>query len=190
MITPRFAALAVAAAVACAGGCASSSSSEGVRNPDLADRGSEAPVAVTVPSGPETLPTWQRGDGQATLVVPADLLFATDEADLGPAAVTVLAQVLDEVAAAGSGANVLVEGFADGDGDAGHNQRLSEQRAAAVARWLAEHGVDPSAVTTAGWGETRPVAHENDEAGKSQNRRVVVTVTRTQKAQTEKEGTR
>jgi outer membrane protein OmpA-like peptidoglycan-associated protein len=168
-----FAALVVAAAL---GGCASRSTAP--RNPDLAHGGSEAPVAVTVPSGPETLPTWERHEGRAVLVLPADLLFARDSADLGPAAIGVLDQVTDGIRAQlDSTARVLVEGHADSDGDPGHNQELSERRAAAVGDWLSVSGVDPSAITTRGWGEARPAVEEFDEAGKAQNRRVVVTVT-------------
>lgn len=169
----RLTGLVVAGALGVA--CAEQSPERAV-DPDLADSGSEASVAVTVPSGPETLPTWERNapQGTATLVVPADLLFSKDGADLGPEAVTVLAQVTDELA--GLDAKVLVEGFADEDGDAQHNQDLSERRAASVARWLTVNGVDPSTITTRGWGETRPVAQEIDEAAKSQNRRVVVTI--------------
>ncbi|MGH9280233.1 MAG: OmpA family protein [Acidimicrobiales bacterium] len=160
---------------------------QAARPPVLAPTGAEAAVAATVPGGPERLPTFQRReDGTATLVIPADVLFATDSAELGPAAATVLQQI---VAEARPPATVLVEGFADGDGEAAYNQALSERRAASVAAWLTANGVQPSAVTTRGWGETRPAVPEVDdggvqatqaEAAKAQNRRVVVTVTATQ----------
>jgi len=77
----------------------------------------------------------------------------------------------------GSIASVLIEGHADADGDADHNQELSELRATAVAVRLAADGLEPSTITTRGWGETRPVAQGTDEATKSQNRRVVITIT-------------
>ena len=143
------------------------------------------PVAdpVLTPTGAETLPVWVRqADGAgsnatatATLTIPADLLFAKDSADLTAAAVTVLRQVLGE--AGRTGARTVVEGYADSDGDAAHNQVLSERRAAAVADWLVGSGVAPASITTRGWGETRPAVEETDEAAKARNRRVVVTVT-------------
>ncbi|MGI8808864.1 MAG: OmpA family protein [Acidimicrobiales bacterium] len=100
------------------------------------------------------------------------------EARGGRAAVTVLAQVVAEVGArpAGDTARVLVEGYADSDGDVRHNQDLSERRAGAVATWLAANGVPAAAITTVGWGETKPAVEETDDATKAQNRRVVVTV--------------
>lgn len=168
-------ALLVAAALA--SGCGRHSAAG--RDPDLRPHGEEPTVAVTVATGPETMPTWQRAGGRSALAIPADLLFATDSADLGPAAVDVLARVLDEVDV---GAQVLVEGHADGDGDPAHNQQLSEGRASAVGAWFADHGVAPSAITTRGWGETRPVAEEKDETDKSENRRVVITVTFSERA--------
>ena len=166
--------LVVAAAVLL--GACSSASTAARRDPDLRSTGAETAVAVTVPTGPETLPTWQRdaASGKATLVVPADLLFAKDSSALSSAAATVLDLVVAEYA---PGASVLVEGFADGDGEASYNQALSERRASATADWLAAHGVPRHAVTAVGWGETRPVAAETDEAGKAKNRRVAVTVT-------------
>lgn len=164
-------ALALAAAVllaACAGSPAAG------RDPDLRPTGAERGPAVTVPAGPESLPTWQRQpDGTATLVVPADLLFAKDSAALNPAAATVLQEVVTALA---PGGKVLVEGHADSDGETSHNQALSERRAASVADWLAAHGVPRTAITAVGWGETRLAADEIDEAAKAKNRRVVVTV--------------
>lgn len=173
MIRKGLIGLVVATAVA---GCSSSTTPAPAPDPDRRTRGAEAPVMVTVAAGPEHLPVWHRADGRATLVVPADLVFGKDSADLGPAAVSVLDGVLREVET-GTGADVLVEGHADGDGDRAHNQDLSERRAAAVAGWLSSNGVDPSAITTRGWGDTRPAVDEIDDAAKAENRRVVITVT-------------
>lgn len=132
---------------------------------------------ILEPTGAETLPTWVRHPetATATLTIPADLLFATDSAELSSGAVTVLQHVLDE--ARPPTAHTLVEGYADSDGDAAHNQALSERRAEAVAQWLIAHGVSPTSITTRGWGETRPAVEETDGTAKAQNRRVVVTVT-------------
>ena len=137
---------------------------------------------VLEPTGAETVPTWVRQPetGTTVLTIPADLLFAVDSADLTDAARTVLQQVLDEARPAQ--ARTLVEGYADSDGDAAHNQVLSERRATAVAQWLTANGVAPTSITTRGWGETRPAVAETDDATKGQNRRVVVTVTSTTKS--------
>ena len=140
----------------------------------------QAPDPVLRPTGAETLPTWVRNPeaASATLIIPGDLLFATDSADLSDAAQSVLQRVLEEARPAT--ARTLVEGYADSDGDAAHNQILSEERANAVAAWLTAHGIPATSITTRGWGETRPAVAEIDAAAKAQNRRVVVTVTNTQ----------
>lgn len=173
MTAARWMAPAVAAVlcVACAG------EPKPAADPALRATGSESSVAVTVPAGHESIPQFVRTpEGSATLAIPSDLLFATDSADVGPAAEQVLAQVVDEVRRRGGPVPVLVEGYADADGAEAHNQALSERRATAVAGWLAAHGVPPDTLTTRGWGESRPaVAGDTDEA-KAANRRVVVTV--------------
>jgi outer membrane protein OmpA-like peptidoglycan-associated protein len=76
---------------------------------------------------------------------------------------------------------VLIEGHTDGKGNDQYNQKLSERRADAVRRWLAEHGI-AAAMTTHGWGKTRPVAPNtkpngaDDPDGRQKNRRVEITV--------------
>lgn len=66
-----------------------------------------------------------------------------------------------------------IEGHTDGDGDAAHNQSLSEQRAAAVRNHLGlSFGIDPSRLEIVGHGESVPLAPNDTEQGKQQNRRV------------------
>ncbi|MDX1429597.1 MAG: OmpA family protein, partial [Rhodothermales bacterium] len=66
-----------------------------------------------------------------------------------------------------------IEGHTDGDGDEAHNQALSEQRAEAVRNHLVlSFGIDPSRLEAVGHGETIPVAPNDTEEGKQQNRRV------------------
>jgi len=67
----------------------------------------------------------------------------------------------------------VIEGHTSSDGSADYNQRLSENRAAAVANYLIENGIDKNRLESIGYGETKPV-HENDtRSGRSKNRRVV-----------------
>lgn len=66
---------------------------------------------------------------------------------------------------------VQVQGHTSTDGDEAHNQELSEQRAAAVATYLREHGVSAE-ITSQGYGETYPQCHEETEDCHEQNRRV------------------
>lgn len=66
-----------------------------------------------------------------------------------------------------------IEGHTDADGEADHNQDLSERRAASVAQFLVErYGVDETRLETAGFGASQPVADNASPEGKQQNRRV------------------
>lgn len=66
-----------------------------------------------------------------------------------------------------------IEGHTDADGDDAHNQTLSEGRAAAVRDHLiANYGIDEGRLQSRGFGESAPVAPNDTEDGKQQNRRV------------------
>jgi OmpA-OmpF porin, OOP family len=67
---------------------------------------------------------------------------------------------------------MVIEGHTDDVGADAANQKLSENRAAAVKNYLVKKGVDASRVNSTGYGETQPVADNKTAAGKQKNRRV------------------
>jgi len=69
---------------------------------------------------------------------------------------------------------VSVEGHTDSIGSDAYNQRLSERRAKAVRDYMVEQGIDPSRIMAHGWGEAKPVATNETEDGRAQNRRVEI----------------
>ena len=71
---------------------------------------------------------------------------------------------------------INVEGHTDTDGDAQQNLGLSVARAEAVVNALIARGVNPQRLYAVGYGETKPIADNATAAGKSQNRRIVVSV--------------
>lgn len=71
---------------------------------------------------------------------------------------------------------IEIGGHTDNVGDNAYNQKLSEERANAVRKFLIERGVRENQVTAKGYGETKPVADNNTEEGKQQNRRVEFTI--------------
>ena len=105
----------------------------------------------------------------------SDILFDVNKATLKPGAqsnigriAAVLKQYPDK--------QIAVEGHTDATGADDYNQKLSEDRAAAVRAALVQGGVDPGSITSKGLGETTPVATNDTPAGRQQNRRVEVVV--------------
>lgn len=69
-----------------------------------------------------------------------------------------------------------VAGHTDDRGSASHNRKLSRHRAEAVRNYLVRAGVSATALSARGYGESRPVASNDDEQGRAANRRVVIRV--------------
>lgn len=68
-----------------------------------------------------------------------------------------------------------IEGFADSTGSDQYNDQLTQKRAAAVQRYLAEqHNIPVFRMRILGFGEVRPVADNQTRAGRAQNRRVEI----------------
>ncbi|MEO8602306.1 MAG: OmpA family protein [bacterium] len=87
--------------------------------------------------------------------------------------------VLDQGAALleeNRGVDVVVEGYTDGVGSDAYNQALSVKRAEAVYRYLVNQGVDPERLHVEGFGKTHPIASNDTEVGRAQNRRVELKV--------------
>ncbi|MFA5496007.1 MAG: OmpA family protein [Porticoccaceae bacterium] len=70
--------------------------------------------------------------------------------------------------------DLVLEGHTDSVGTDAYNQGLSERRVAAVKAKIAQdYGIDPSRISTVGYGESRPIADNSTDEGRARNRRVV-----------------
>ncbi len=144
--------------------------------------GNPRPGMPTVPTDVRTIPraTTREAviEGKPAVIVtlPETVLFDVGEAVLRADAEPSLQGVADLVGDK-PGATTEVQGHTDSTGSAEFNQSLSERRAAAVADWLAGHGVDRGTLTTIGYGSTRPVADNATAEGRQANRRVEIIVT-------------
>jgi OOP family OmpA-OmpF porin len=69
-------------------------------------------------------------------------------------------------------ATIEISGHTDGDGEDAFNQALSEKRAQAVADYLVKAGLPADRFTAVGYGSTQPIASNDTDEGKAQNRRI------------------
>ncbi|AXC16312.1 Outer membrane protein (plasmid) [Acidisarcina polymorpha] len=97
--------------------------------------------------------------------------FDTDSAALTPAAQATLTQAAAAMKQQPN-LHLRVEGFTDSTGNPEHNDALSQQRTAAVEKFLVGQGIPQSRLTGAGFGQVKPVAPNSTESGKADNRRV------------------
>jgi OOP family OmpA-OmpF porin len=101
------------------------------------------------------------------------ITFATGQAAITPASDQVLNDLL-AVLTANADWRLRIEGHTDNVGDKAANLKLSNARAAAVAAWLTGKGIAAGRLTTAGLGDTQPVADNATDDGRARNRRVVL----------------
>jgi len=118
----------------------------------------------------------QETDLEVRVELPSDVLFDFDKADVRPDAAQALKQLATVIRAYPNG-SVELSGHTDSKGDDTYNQRLSERRTEAVKRWLvASEAIPAERLTALGWGERKPVASNDDDAGRQKNRRVEVVI--------------
>jgi outer membrane protein OmpA-like peptidoglycan-associated protein len=125
-----------------------------------------------------------RDSARGLIVNMSDVLFDTGKYTLRSAAREKLAKVAG-VVSGHVGLSLQVEGHTDNVGSDEYNQNLSEQRGAAVRDFLAEQGIPADALTTRGFGESKPTVSNDTAAGRQQNRRVELVVSGEMIGQTE-----
>lgn len=103
----------------------------------------------------------------------SEVTFAFDSEEIRPGA----HQTLDQVATTlreNPNLRVRIEGHTDSVGSAQYNEGLSQRRADSVRDFLASRGIAENRMTTRGFGEERPVATNETDEGRAQNRRVEI----------------
>jgi outer membrane protein OmpA-like peptidoglycan-associated protein len=117
----------------------------------------------------------QRQGDNILLNMPSSVTFAFDSADLTPNAKSALnsvSSVLNEY----PDTSIDVIGHTDSIGSDAYNQGLSERRAGSVYSYLARSAVAPQRMNAMGVGERAPIASNETEAGRAQNRRVEISI--------------
>ena len=118
-----------------------------------------------------------RRDGdQIQLIMPANITFATNEYNIKSSfypSLNSVAKVLYKY----KDTSLDVIGHTDSVGKDDYNRNLSFQRAYSVADYLQAQGIPANRLAPYGLGESQPIADNNTEAGRSQNRRVELFIT-------------
>ncbi len=113
----------------------------------------------------------QRDGKNIKLIMPGNITFATGSANIRADFFSVLDSVVDVIKEF-KDTRVHVAGHTDSVGSDATNQRLSEERASAVKYFLVDQRVPAGRVSAEGFGERYPIASNDSDAGRQQNRRV------------------
>jgi outer membrane protein OmpA-like peptidoglycan-associated protein len=116
-----------------------------------------------------------RESARGLIISMSDVLFDTGKYSLMPGAREKLAKIAG-ILITYPGLNVEVGGYTDDVGSNEMNQKLSQNRAGAVRDYLVAEGVPNNTVTSKGFGNSLPVASNDNSAGRQANRRVELVV--------------
>ena len=117
---------------------------------------------------------YRQGD-ELVLRMPSGITFPVDSYDIQPQ----FQSTLDQVAQTLSSYNqtyIDVLGHTDSTGSDAYNQTLSDRRAQSVSDYLAGRGVARARIGVRGYGESQPIASNETDTGRSENRRVEIKV--------------
>jgi len=135
----------------------------------ICDPEKEAPPPPPAPAPPPP-PAPRKAEPLVTL---HGAQFDFNKATLKPSAKPVIDQAV-KVMKDKPDLKVSVEGHTDSIGSATYNQKLSERRAMAVRDYMVSQGIDAARITVRGFGKSKPIATNDTEEGRAQNRRVEI----------------
>jgi outer membrane protein OmpA-like peptidoglycan-associated protein len=127
----------------------------------------EEPVAQAAPEAPPPSGT--------QIVELRGTNFAFNSAKLTPEGESILDQAV-AVMNKHQNINVRIEGNTDSVGSDAYNMKLGQRRADSAQSYLVAHGISASRLSTVSFGETKPIASNDTEEGRAQNRRVDLVV--------------
>lgn len=104
-----------------------------------------------------------------------NIFFETDKAELQKISFTELDRLV-ELLENNPAWNVEIGGHTDDVGSDSYNQNLSDKRAAAVKEYLISKGISERRLSSKGYGESKPVAKNDSDEGRAENRRVEFTI--------------
>jgi OOP family OmpA-OmpF porin len=137
------------------------------------------PPPAPEPAPPPTPPPAPKTEvTQEQIKLKEKVEFETDSAVLKDKSKGLLDEVVQVMKDHPEIEHVRVAGHTDSEGSRSHNQKLSEERAAAVKQYLVDHGVAADRLASKGYGQDRPIADNKTEEGRAENRRVEIHILR------------
>ncbi len=143
-----------------------------VMQPTMVPEAPPAPAPEPPPPAPKTEVTNEE------IKLKEKIEFETDSAVITQGSKPILDEVVKVMTDHPEIEHVRVGGHTDSTGNKDHNLKLSDERAASVKAYLVEHGVAAERLASKGYGQTRPIADNNTEEGKADNRRVEIHILR------------
>ncbi|MFZ1344226.1 OmpA family protein [Thiothrix eikelboomii] len=135
-----------------------------------------SPTSTTTPAA-VVLTTEQQScqDQINTVMTGKEVLFETNQARIKQASLSLLndiAKIVNQCKVVLADKLIRVGGHTDNIGEDAYNQNLSQERADAVKAYLNQQGLDLGLLQGIGYGETQPLASNDTEQGRAQNRRI------------------
>jgi OOP family OmpA-OmpF porin len=154
-------------------GCPLDSDKDGVL--DHLDKCPGTPMGVKVDADgcPIPVPTQSAEVTEAGTWIYKDIQFEVNKADLKESSMPTLNEIVDALKAQ-PGLNIEIQGHTDSTGAHDYNVGLSQKRAQSVMSYLISKGIDPSRMTSKGYGPDRPMASNQTREGRARNRRVEI----------------
>jgi outer membrane protein OmpA-like peptidoglycan-associated protein len=120
-------------------------------------------------------------DERGTVItLSGSVLFASDQAELLPAAQQRLSEVAKALNSRNPNSQIVIEGHSDSKGSKSYNLELSARRAEAVRTYLVSQGIGANRIQAQGLGFTHPISDNKTAEGRANNRRVEIVVQPTQ----------
>jgi outer membrane protein OmpA-like peptidoglycan-associated protein len=133
----------------------------------LAVRGTPPPPPVAEAKAP---PRVEVRDNK--IEIHEKIQFELDKATIKEASFGLMNEIADVITKNPQIKRLRIEGYASAEGDAKHNQALSDARAKSVMKYLTEHKIPAAELVAVGHGIDKPVADNATEDGREKNRRV------------------
>jgi outer membrane protein OmpA-like peptidoglycan-associated protein len=114
-----------------------------------------------------------RNGDNITLNMPGNITFDTNQSSIKPQFYATLNSVVIVLNKFNKTA-IRVDGHTDNVGSDASNMKLSQDRASSVSQYLAGQGIGYNRLSSSGFGESRPIASNDNDGGRSANRRVEI----------------